>query len=80
MKTIKYILGIVVISAALFAGCKKQNDMQANPITTANEIISGPAATVNYQLQLLLPPAGLVNWQEGRLSEGKLFFEHATIK
>ncbi len=78
MKTVKYILAAAIISTALFTGCKKDSSPENN-LAPANETTSGPAATMNYQLHLLLPPGALVVWTAGSMGEQQLNFQGTHV-
>lgn len=71
MKTIKYMIAAASISAACFMGCTKQSSPESGLITAADAktatTIDGNAS-VNFQLQVLLPPAAMVKWSAGQIT------------
>ena len=81
MKNITSILATAFISAALLAGCKKEDNMPApGALTTANAAIGSATGRINYKLELLLPPAGGgIRWNSGTMTENQLAFEGTHV-
>ncbi len=78
MKTIKYLIAAVIVSTALFTGCKKED---RNDSLTAYEAKKmGPRANITYRLQTIPQrPGYMLQWNSGSVITTNIVFNGSII-